>query len=114
MSRIKRFILILVLLVVFMFVIPIITANTVKADAGMLVVLIFFFVINPLLSVIIGIISGADICSFWFSPLLIGMLFWIFSSVTYRIAFPFIYSVAYLIITSVAMVITHFIKNKKA
>ena len=113
MSVLKRLIMILSLLFGVLLVIPLITINTVKADAGMLVTLILFFIINPLLSVFIGIIAGKDVRLFWFSPFLIGVLFWLFSSLTYKTAFPFVYSIAYIIISAIAMVITHLLKNKK-
>ena len=83
MKRTKRAIVIITSIIVVMLIIPLITVNTVKADAGMLVTMLLFFAVNPVLSVAMGILSGKDIKFFWFTPLLVAGLFWAFSSFTY-------------------------------
>lgn len=109
----KRVIAIIMLIITSMLIIPLITVNTVKADAGMLVTLLLFFVLYPIVSVWIGIISGQDIKRFWFTPVLIAGLFWVFSSLTYKTAFPIVYSIIYFIVCSISMLITIFAKRKK-
>ena len=108
MKRTKRAIVITTSIIAVMLIIPLITVNTVKADAGMLVTMLFFFVVNHVLSVAMGILSGKDIKFFWFTPLLVAGLFWAFSSFTYVTAFPIIYSVIYFIICVVSMTIANF------
>lgn len=112
MNRIKRGIIILAIIFVAMLIIPVITIHTVKADAGMLVTLILFFVVHPIISVIIGILAGKDIKFFWFSPILVGGLFWLFSCLAYQPAFPIVYSAVYFIICTLSMLITWFIRAR--
>ena len=106
MNRIKRLIVILAILVTAMLIIPLVAVNTVKADAGMLVAMMLFFLVYPAFSIVIGIIAGKDIKFFWFTPLLIAGLFWAFSSLTYETAFPIVYSAIYLAVSAVSMLIT--------
>ena len=113
MSFIKRIIVILTLITVSMLIIPVITVNTVKADAGMLVALLLFFVVNPAVSVCVGIISGQDFKHFWFTPILIAVLFWVFSSITYQTAFPVVYSIIYLVLSFISVLVTWIIVRKK-
>lgn len=113
MSFIKRIIVILTLIITSMLVFPLITVNIVKDDAGMLVTLLLFFAVYPVISVWTGIISGEDIKHFWFVPILIAVLFWAFSSVTYKTAFPVVYSIIYFIVCFISMLITRFARKKK-
>jgi len=106
MNRIKRTIVILAIIVTTMLIIPFVAVNTVKADAGMLVAMMLFFLVNPAVSIVIGILAGKDIKFFWFTPLLIAGLFWAFSSLTYETAFPIVYSAIYLVVSAISMVIT--------
>lgn len=112
MKIIKKTIYMLLLIFVVMLIVPLIAVNTVKADAGMLVAIALFFVVNPILSLFIGIASGKDIRFFWFMPIVIAILFWIFSSLTFKTAFPIFYSAIYLAISAVAMGIAWLINRK--
>lgn len=112
MGYIKRTISIFTLLITSMLIIPLITVNTVKAEVGMVVTLLLFFVLYPVISVWVGIISGKDIKHFWFTPVLVAVLFWIFSSFTYKTAFPIVYSAIYFTVCSVSMIITAIVMRK--
>jgi len=112
MSKIKRSIIIIALILTAMLIIKLITVNTDKSDAGMLVTMMLFFVVHPIVSIATGILAGKDIKFFWFTPILVAGLFWAFSSFTYVTAFPFVYSVAYLIICTISMLITWLITKK--
>ena len=113
MSKIKRSIIILVIILIAMLIIPLITVNTVKADAGMLVTMMLFFVVHPIVSIITGILAGKDIKFFWVTPILVAGLFWAFSSFTYVTAFPIIYSLAYHVICTISMLITWLVTRKE-
>ena len=113
MTRTKRAIVIITSIIAVVLIIPLITVNTVKADAGMLVTILLFFAVNPVLSVAMGILSGKDIKFFWFTPLLVAGLFWAFSSFTYETAFPIVYSGIYFIICAITMLITWLITKNK-
>lgn len=112
MNKIKRLLLILAIITTAMLIIPIITVNTVKADAGMLVTLLLFFIVHPIVSVAVGILAGRDIKFLWISPILVAVLFWLFSCLAYEPAFPIVYSVAYFVICTVSMLITWLINRK--
>ncbi len=113
MNFIKRIVRLLSITIISMLIIPIITINTVKADAGMLVTLMLFFAVYPVVSVVIGIISGEDVKHFWFSPAFIAVLFWVFSSFTYKTAFPVLYSILYFLLCLISMLMASFIKKRK-
>ena len=112
MSRVKRSIIILALIIFFMLILPLITIHTVQADAGMLVTLLLFFVVHPAVSIAVGILAGKDIKFFWPAPAVAAALFWLFSTFTYENAFPIVYSAAYLVIGTITMLITWLITNK--
>lgn len=112
MNRVKRAIVIFAIIVAAMLIIPLVAVNTVKADAGMLVAMMLFFLVYPAVSIVIGIIAGKDIKFFWFTPLLIAGLFWAFSTLTYNTAFPIVYSAIYLAVSAISMVITWTIAKK--
>lgn len=109
----KRALLILSIVVVSMVIIPMIAVNTVKADAGMLTVIVLFFAVNPLVSIWTGTIAGKDIKHLWFTPVTVAVLFWVFSSLTFKTAFPFVYSAIYFSLCSVSMLITWFVSKKR-
>ena len=112
MSKIKRSIIIIAIILTAMLIIPLITVNTVKSDAGMLITMMLFFAVHPIVSIIAGILAGKDIKFFWFTPILVAGLFWAFSSFTYVTAFPIVYSVAYLVICAFSMLITWLVTRK--
>ena len=112
MSKIKRSIIIIAVILTAMLIIPLITVNTVKSDAGMLVTMMLFFVVHPIVSIATGILAGKDIKFFWPTPILVAGLFWAFSSFTYVTAFPIVYSAAYLVICTISMLITWSITKK--
>ena len=112
MSKIKRAIIIIAIILTAMLIIPLITVNTVKADAGMLVTMMLFFVVHPIVSIETGILAGKDIKFFWLTPILVAGLVWAFSSFTYVTAFPIVYSIAYLLICTISMMITWLVTRK--
>lgn len=114
MQRLTREVLIIAIITIFMLVIPLITVNTVKAESGMAVTLLLFFVIHPVVSAVVGFLAGKDIRFFWLCPILVAGLFWIFARITYDPAFPIVYSIAYLVISSLSMFITWLITKKTA
>ena len=111
MSLFKRIITILAIIITSMLIVPLIVISTVKAEAGMMTTMLFFFAVYPVISVCLGIIAGKDIKHLWFVPALIAVLFWFFSLFTYQTAFPVVYSVIYFVISVISMVIKS--KNNK-
>jgi len=113
MKEMKRFVIIMAFIITAMLIIPLLTVNTIKAEAGMLVALVLFFGLNPIVSVCVGILSGQSIKYFWYTPILTATLFWVFSSFTYQTAFPVVYSAVYFVICLISMLITCIIKKTK-
>ena len=114
MKRLIRGLLIMAIITLFMLIIPLVTVNTVRAESGMAVTLLLFFIVHPVVSVAIGILAGKDMRFFWFCPILVAGLFWIFARITYDPAFPIVYSIAYLIISAISMLITWLVTKKTA
>ena len=112
MSKLKRTIIIIAIILTAMLIIPLITVNTVKADAGMLVTMMLFFIVHPIVSIVTGILAGKDIKFFSPTPILVAALFWAFSSFTYVTAFPIVYSAAYLVICTISMLITWLVTKR--
>lgn len=116
MSFLKRMIIILLMLVAVMFAVPLILLKAAKPDAQLFFILMMFFYVNPVFCILLGVNAAKDIKHFWYTPLLVAVMFWIFSSVIYRQIFPYGYSALYFIICLVSMLITvlihYVIKNK--
>ena len=110
MKRIIRLIVIISVLLMSMVIIPVVTANTVKAESGMLVTLILFFIVEPLASVTVGILSGADIKFFWFTPIFTALLFWMVACFVYQPAFPIVYSAIYFVLCTISMLVTKLVR----
>ncbi len=105
MNRLTRAIVIASIVVVTMLIVPIVTTVTVAGEAGMAVTLLLFFVVHPAVSIAIGALAGRDIRFFWPTPLVLAGLFWVFACVTYEPAFPVVYSLSYMGICAVSMLI---------
>lgn len=112
MNRTKGLSLALVMVFLGMFAIPLVAVNTKKPQDGMLVVLFLFYALNPVISVILGITSGKNIKFFWFVPVIVTILFCVFSLVTYRTEFPMVYSRIHLVLCGISMVITAVLNRK--
>ena len=108
----KRAITIVATIVIAMLIVPIITVHTVKSDAGMMVTLLLFFVVHPIVSAVVGILAGKDVKHFWFSPLLVAGLFWLFSCFKYEPAIPVLNSAAYFAVSAVSMFLTWLITQR--
>lgn len=84
-----------------MLLLPCLVSVFVKAEAGMAVSLILFFIVYPIYSAYLGVISGKNKDSMWYMPLVNALLFligqWLFiiQGINYDIIF---YAVAYLVI----------------
>lgn len=112
MKRLTRFVVIASIIVVTMLIVPIVTTVTVRGEAGMLVTLGLFFCVHPVVSAVVGVLAGRDIRFFWPTPLVLAGLFWVFACVTYEPAFPIVYSLSYMAISAVSMLITWFVCRK--
>lgn len=86
----KDFILGLLILAVVMLGLPFLAVTFVPSDAGMIVLMLLFYGINPSCSVLIGIFAGKNRKSLWSLPLLSAAFFltgaWIFLGMGENIA----------------------------
>lgn len=101
-------------LIIFMLLIPIIIVNSLKTNIGIGWAFIFFFGVNPLISLILGVLAGTDIKKIWWVPFLVAVAFpLLFGIVIHELVLDlYIYSGIYLIIGIVSMIITSGLKNK--
>ncbi|MDE6662249.1 MAG: hypothetical protein K2K46_02800 [Lachnospiraceae bacterium] len=110
----KDFILWLVISAVIMLMFPFLAVTFIKADAGMAVCFIFFYAVNPIYSVVIGIFAGKDIKRLWSLPVISSILFlagtWLLFDMG-EIAF-IMYAVVYLILGMLAMLVSMLISKK--
>ena len=112
MSKLRRGLIILISIVIVMLIIPLLAIEFASPDSGMMICLLLFFIVNPALSVFIGVFAGKDLKYFWFSPIVVATFFRIFSTFTFTTAFPIIYSVIYFAICAVSETITYLITKK--
>lgn len=98
-----------------MFALPWSVVTFIKSDAGMAVCFILFFAVNPVFSVVLGILAGKDIKHLWSLPLISALLFlagtWTFFE--FRETAFLLYAAIYLILGASAMLISVFVKKKK-
>ena len=97
-----------------MFFLPFAVAKLASECAGMALCMILFFVINPIYSVILGVVAGREIKTLWNLPLISAVAFLAGTWMFFDIHEPWFiaYAAAYLCIGVVAMLITNFIKSK--
>ena len=113
MSKLKKVILILSITLFTTLLLPLLAVHFVKGDNGMAIALLTFFIFNPLVAIVLGIISGFDMRSLHWTPLVFSLFFWVFAMLIFDPAFPLVYSAIYLVISLVSMMITLFVRKIK-
>ncbi len=110
----KKFIIWSAVSIIIMLMLPYLSVTFVKGDAAMAVCFLLFFAVNPIYSVIIGVFAGKNIKQLWSLPIISAILFllgtWIFFDLG-EIAF-ILYSVIYLILGVISMLISMFVCKK--
>ena len=97
-----------------MFILPFTVAKFASECAGMALCMMLFLVINPIYSIILGVIAGRNIKKLWNLPLISAVAIlagvWLFFDIheSWFIA----YAATYLCIGVVAMLITNYLKRK--
>ena len=103
-------------LLLIMFVCPILVMNFLEPLTGFGWLFILMFIVNPIVSLCLGILAGTNIHKLWWIPFLIFLSFFVFYSIVLEsIIFDLlIYSTIYLVISSIMMIFSMLInKNKK-
>lgn len=100
--------------IVIMFFLPFVVAKLASECAGMALCMMLFLVINPLYSIILGIISGKNIKKLWHFPIISVVAFlagvWLFFGI--QEPWFLVYATIYLCIGIISMLITNYIKQK--
>ncbi len=106
----KRILFLVLLVVLIMLVLPFLIVQFVESDAGMAVIIMMFFIINPVFSVIIGAFSARNIKTCWWIPLFSAATFLLSSWLIFESGEPAF--IAYSLIYSLLGYISIIIKNK--
>lgn len=97
-----------------MLVLPWLTVTFVKGDGGMAVCFILFFALNPVYAICTGVYAGRDIKTFWWTPIATAVFFLVGVWLLFdpgETEFV-LYSVVYLLLGIVAMLISGFVRNR--
>lgn len=104
----KQLLLHTVISAIIMLLLPWSAGTFIKSDAGMVSAIFLFFGVDPIYSVVLGILAGKDIKHLWCLPLISAVFFlagvWIFFAPS-ETAFV-LYAVVYLVIGMLAMIIS--------
>lgn len=97
-----------------MFILPSAIAKLASECAGMALCMMLFLVINPIYSIILGIVSGRNINTLWNLPLISAVAFLAGAWLFFDIHEPWFiaYAATYLCIGIVAMLITNYLRRK--
>ncbi len=99
---------------VIMLFLPWCAVTFVKSDGAMAACFLLFCAINPMASIIIGILSGRNIRSFWFQPVVLSILFLFGTWILFNVREFIFYGIFYFILGCAAMLITSLIVRKRA
>lgn len=101
------------ILIIEMFFIPLILVYISNPQDAMGILIIFLFILNPFISLIIGIISGFEFKKMWWEPILTCFIFLISYWIILQdiILDFFIYAFIYLAFGSITMLITFLLRK---
>lgn len=104
----------IVITIAVMFILPFAVARLASECAGMVLCMMLFLVINPIYSIMLGIVAGRNVKALWTLPLISAVAFlagvWMFFDIhePWFIA----YATVYLCLGVIAMLITNRLKRK--
>lgn len=108
-------IILVISIVAFMLLVPVAIVRFAPAGAGMGLMFILFFAIDPIFSIALGVFSGRNIRIYWFIPLLNAIVFllsmWLIFTIV-EISFS-VYAIIYLTVGVIAMAVTSLIKDRR-
>ncbi len=109
----KIFIIIITMLIVLL-VLPLIFVNLAKPHEVMGLMMIFFFIVNPIATAVINLMVANDIKKLWWTPILFSIVFLLsYWLVLKEIVFDLIvYAIIYLIIGLIFMIISSCVKKE--
>lgn len=98
-----------------MLLLPLLAVRFVQADQGMAVVLLLFFGIDPVYSVLSGYYAGKQIRLLWWLPLVSGLLFLTGTWLCFEMgesAF-FLYAAVYWLLGTAAMLLSRYLPKRR-
>ena len=104
----------ILLTILLVFGIPL-TAVLFATDAGMAICILSFYLVNPIVSVCIGVFAGYDINKRWYATFSPAIIFIITVWSLFTLSEPIFlyYSVVYLVFSIITMLITSLIRRRK-
>ena len=111
----KKIIFSFIIMFIVLLILPFICVKTVKPHEFMGLMILLFFIINPITSAIINSIIGKDIKKMWWMPIMFCIIFllsyWlVLEEIILDLMF---YAIIYLIIGIVFMLLSFFIARRK-
>jgi len=105
----------IITILLILLVIPFIAINTIKPNDGLGFLLLMFFIINPITSIFIGILSENDIKKFWWMPIAFSTFFPLLYVITLKelVMDLYLYSIGYLVLGLVSMTVTYYLNKRK-
>ena len=103
-----------IILFILVFGIPLL-AVLFTTDAGMAICILSFYLINPMVSVGVGVFAGFDIKKRWYASLFTGASFIITVWSLFTVSEPLFlfYSAIYVVFSTISMLITSIILKRK-
>ena len=108
MSMAKRILAVISIMLAVLLIAPLAVLNFANPMDGMGLMFLLFFAINPVASIIVGILSGRAVKKMWWTPLLFSAMFllccWLaLQEVVWDLL---VYAVIYLLLGTIAMTVT--------
>lgn len=96
-------------------IIPFIAMNIIKPNEGMGFLLLMFFIINPIVSILLGVLSGKNISKLFWIPISFAILFPVLYVFTLEelVMDLYLYSIGYLVLGLVSMTVTYYLNKRK-
>lgn len=104
----------LIITALFVFGVPL-AAVLFTSHAGMAICILSFYVLNPIISVGIGVFAGFDIKKRWYASLFTGVVFIITAWSLFTVTEPLFlyYSAVYIVFSALSMLVTSLIVRRK-
>lgn len=103
----NKVILIITVILLVMFLLPLIVVRLSDAHSVMGLMMILFFVINPIMTLLLSVLAGTDINKLWWVPVLIAISFPLLyiGALGELILDLFVYSLGYFFIGTLMMIV---------
>ncbi len=98
-----------------MLLFPLIAVTFVPSNAGMMIMMLMFLIINPIYYIVIGVVSSNDVKRMWVLPVVSSVLFLVgtYMFLGKNVSAFLMYALIYFIISMGSMFISDLIKRNK-